>query len=277
MICLCVIGVFSGCAKKEIAPKESPLKEVFASSDTVVAKTATKLAELEMPLDTTGFQGGYTDGRYYYQTFIRGDKLSNEIDNDVYIVKYDLKKQKVLEQSESMKLNHANDLTYNSKLGYFVVAHTNPNRYKVSFIDPKTLTIVKTVALEYMLFSIDYNEAYDRYVVGIAGGKTFRILDSDFKNVGNEEAYQPSDRTDKSITQGMCCDDSYIYFALYDPNIIAVYDWDGNFITIIELSLPGEPENITVIDDKIYVTISHESKAQLYLLEDFEAKDRNAN
>ena len=41
---------------------------------------------------------------------------------------------------------------------------------------------------------------------------------------------------------------------LYNRNVITVYDWDGNFVGVIELDVGNiEPENISVVDDTICV------------------------
>ena len=48
-------------------------------------------------------------------------------------------------------------------------------------------------------------------------------------------------------------------------NVLSVYDWDGNLITVIELSVGSiEPENISVIGDGIYITCAGGGGAQIY-------------
>jgi hypothetical protein len=58
------------------------------------------------------------------------------------------------------------------------------------------------------------------------------------------------------ITQGIACDDNYIYCVLDKPDVIVVYDWFGCFVTKIDLSnvVDYEPENISIVGDSIYVT-----------------------
>lgn len=72
--------------------------------------------------------------------------------------------------SEPLPLNHANDLTYNSKRGVFVAVHNNPYRKWVSLIDPETLTVIETVIMDVKIYSISYNETREQYVVGLSGG-----------------------------------------------------------------------------------------------------------
>ncbi len=257
--------------------KTSPFYETFSSSKSLKTTEETLAASIPFPegLDIGGFQGGYTDGRYHYQTFTGVLRSGDETDRDVYIVKYDLKKQSVVQQSGSIKLNHANDVTYNSKLGCFIVCHTNINRYQISFIDPETLTVIDTKRLGYAIYSIDYNEKYDRYVVGLSDEDAFRVLDADFKNVGAKQAYYTSLESRDFVKQGVACDDHYIYFVLYKSNVVTVYDWNGKFVTMIDLQGVGEPENISIVDGKIYYTIwdsSHQRSANLYRIDGFATK-----
>jgi len=58
------------------------------------------------------------------------------------------------------------------------------------------------------------------------------------------------------ITQGIACDDNYIYCVLDKPDVIVVYDWYGCFVTKISLEsvLNYEPENISIVGNSIYVT-----------------------
>lgn len=51
---------------------------------------------------------------------------------------------------------------------------------------------------------------------------------------------------------------------LYVENVITVYDWDGNFVTLIHLSVQGEPENLTVVDGIIYVVTGYKKQALVY-------------
>ncbi len=46
-----------------------------------------------------------------------------------------------------------------------------------------------------------------------------------------------------------------IHTITYDENVITVYDWDGNYVSLIHLDILGgeEPENISVVGDDIYV------------------------
>lgn len=275
--------VYGAQATKTI--NEGILADKIKSNSSLKASTATKLFSIDQPwakdssidIDTYSYapQGGYTDGTYYYQAYIEMvDKTST--DNRVRICQYDMSGNllinKLVTPSDiGYSLDHANDITYNSKEGCFLVVHAAPTYTKVSYFKLNTETMdleyVKTEEVDYNIISIDYHEDKDQYVVGLKYTQAFRILDADFNPITPELA--PTSTTSSSTTQGVACDDNYVYFVLYNPNVIAVYNWDGTFVTVIDLddviSNEGtisissytlgnyEPENISVIGNKIYL------------------------
>ena len=197
-------------------------------------------------------QGGYCDGQYYYQIFIDRDYENNETDNKDYIVKADMKTGKVVKTSGALAMNHANDIAYNPKTNKLYVVHNNPNRTYVSVVDPDTLEITDRVELPLRIYCMDYNEKHNLYVVGVAGGQSFRFLDENFKEVGN--IHSPTNSTNGYTTQGMSCDDDFIYFVLYKENVITVYDWDGKFMSVVHFDVGSiEPENISSVGGDLYV------------------------
>ena len=209
-------------------------------------------------------QGGCSDGTYFYQMLITNQVTSDEGQNECKIVKVDLKTGEVIKVSGVLPLNHANDVTYNEKLNCLVVCHNAPNRDTLSYVDVDTLELKETFQIEYEIYCIDYNAQKDQYVVGLSGGQTFRILDSNFKAVG--KVNMPVDATKDHVTQGVGSDDNFIYFALYMSrsqgySVITVFDWDGNYISTLTLSdnaatsVQGrEVEAVSVVDGVIYLS-----------------------
>ncbi len=205
-------------------------------------------------------QGGCTDGTYFYQAFINQNK-TDETQNKVRLVKYDMQGNKIKETND-MALNHANDITYNSKKDCLVLCNSAGNRQRVTYLNKETLEVTSYVDLGFEIYSIDYNATKDQYVVGIADSHNFRMLDGELNMVG-ENTYSPASTTLKYTTQGVGSDDNFIYFVLYydgEPDIITVHDWNGNNIT--QITLPSsvitdgmEPENISVINDIIYIGV----------------------
>ncbi len=245
------------------------LKEDLAASDYWTADVEQIGCVPHPDNQCTVKQGGWTDGTYYYQLFIKKDTASDEENNIVKLVKYNLETGEVVKISEDLGLNHANDLTYNPKRNIFVAVHNNPNRKKLSIIDPETFEVVDTVTLGCKIFSLDYNEARDQYVIGVAGGQKFRILDADFQFV-SDTVYEPTSLSKGYTTQGVTCDDQYIYFVLYNQNCLTVYDWDGNFISYVKLNISGEPENLSVVGNDIYISSAHGDGARIFKIVDWQ-------
>ena len=216
-------------------------------------------------------QGGYTDGKYYYQAFIVKDTASNEANNTVTIVKWDMENGVPIKEASNAVLNHANDITYNPNLNLFIVCHNKPFLSKVAFVDPETLEVVGYKMLAYDIYCIDFNAERNEYVVGVCGGPTIRILDENLNH--KRGPYEPTRRTNGYVLQGVACDENYIYFNLYKENVITVYDWNGNFITLIKLDVGSiEPENISVVNDVIYVACgAAKGKAEVYRIDDLTA------
>ena len=234
-------------------------------------------ATLEKGLSSYSMQGGCTDGTYYYQALVyQVDSSSASVDDHVYIIKYTMPGvgedgEEIPAQyvgiSNKLTLRHANDITYNSDLDQLIVSHNAPENTKISFVDPGNLGIVETKTLPYSIYSIEYNAYNDKYVVGISGDYTYRILNADFTDVSTSgKAFSPNPEVNGFVRQGVSADDKYIYFVLYNSqnavtgydNVIAVYDWDGNAVNVLNIasaSIPTtvEPENITIYDNEMYI------------------------
>lgn len=217
---------------------------------------------------TEGYhQGGWTDGEYFYQAHITYKDSGDENNNKVIILKYDMKTGKLVKQSDELSLNHANDVTYNSRMGYLVVCHSRYAPKKISLIDANTLKLIETKEVEMAIRGIDYNAIRDCYAVAwetTEGEHWISILNSDFETIANYEvSTDPRVLTDATIAQGMCSDDDYLYYLYYNEenyrHAITVFDWEGNYKTGIEFTMSGiEPENISIVDGEIYCMAARE-------------------
>lgn len=187
-------------------------------------------------------QGGCTDGQYLYMALVKDGTYA-------HIYKYDLKDYSFVMRSESLPLDHCNDICYNSDTGKLIVAHNAPNRTKISIVDPDTLTVEEVKTLPCSIFSISYCPERQQYAVGLSGGQNFALLNANFKVV-KSYAVQSTGYT----TQGMECDEDFIYFVQYKQNVIMIYNWSGKLVNRIDLTFTGlEPENICLVDDTFYI------------------------
>lgn len=209
-------------------------------------------------------QGGCSDGKkYYYQSFMHRDRESNEENNVCRIGKIDMETGEVVKWSEDFHtLNHCNDFAYNSNKNMFVVCHNNPNKHRVTLIDADSLKQIDSFDIEPRMYSLDYNAKRDLYVAGLSGGQNLMLLDSNFKPLENG-FIAATEKTAGYVTQGICSDDDLIYCSLFDAKgfrakdihgVITVYDWDRNFVGILEYDIGyREPENLSVINNELYI------------------------
>ncbi len=190
-------------------------------------------------------QGACTDSKYAYLAVDNGYTT---------ILKYDINTWELKDKSGSLSLDHANDMTYNPHLNLIVVANNAPNYDTISFLDPDTLTIVKTQKIKYKIYSISYNAKYNKYVCGLSGGYDFIILDNDFKKIEKYEGYQSG-----FLRQGCDCDDNYLYFVQSGGggNLIVIYDWSGNLIDTVSVNKSYEVENIFHVGNTVYTTLHY--------------------
>lgn len=209
-------------------------------------KDATVFAEIAKDGSYKVMQGAATDGSYLYYC-IENQALAA---HESYIYKVDAATGKIVKRSASLQLDHSNDMTYNPTLNQLVVVHNAPNRKLVSFVDVTTLEKIKTINIGREIFCMAYNEKRDQYVVGLSGGQTFCVLDSNFEYI---REYSPVASTGYT-TQGMTCDDNFLYFAQSGANVVVVYDWDGYQVAIIPIEFTNiETENICIIGNDIYI------------------------
>lgn len=232
-------------------------------------------------------QGGTTDGKYLYACL--EDQKANSGDEDYYhhteihttvIIKIDLATMKTVDKSEMLYLDHSNDMVYNSKTNELIVVHCGMNSEKpersrmLSFIDPDTLTVKRTCNFEGG-YAATYNESKDIFVAASGGG--YKYYKGNYQNADgtylgklfryNDTLY--SSFTTGHITQGIDCDDDYIYAVLTGDGEDGVNDsgygylvistWEGKLVTICRIPLPDdevseiETENICHVGNTFYV------------------------
>ena len=224
-------------------PFEFEMTDLINSEDSYITKEE-KLFSIANVDGHRIMQGGCTDGTYCYFAMV-----TNTDTQHAYIYKYSVKDWKPVARSESLPTDHTNDICYNPDTNELIIAHNAPNRYTLTVLDADTMAVKKTFNIGHRIFSIAYNQSRSQYVVGLSGGQDFAILDSNFETVK-----QYNVNSTGYTTQGVECDDDFIYFVQYNQNVIMVYDWDGKLVTRIDLELSGvEPENISLVDGEFII------------------------
>ncbi len=203
-------------------------------------------------------QGCCTDGQYMYAIL---EKKNQDVDGETRslcrVFKVDLDSWEVVAISEPLKLDHANGATFNTKTNEILVTHYNYLPNTLSVVDPETLTITRTVELDYELRGIAYNEEKDQYAVVVKNSCDIVIYDADFV----EQAYYECE--DPGLgKQCVSWDGEYLYLSYTGAlksktagsEIICCYDWSGNFCGVFRLNVYIELEGSFHVNGETYIS-----------------------
>lgn len=228
--------------------------KLFDSSDSIKASLSNSLrteAYLKQLLSESSgtMQGGCTDGAYIYYVYYNTNVLK----------KYNLATGEVTSHSYSSGLyGHANDMTYNPNTNRIYITVMDDGAH-IAVVNPSTLEQESTVVIHgeggivQPNHGIAYDRIHNRYIIAnattITGtyGQRYTLVDSNFNYIKTIVMPQPETHT----IQGIETDGYLIYRALWDntnnTNYVSVYDYDGNFVSIIHI--PNANELETVMQD----------------------------
>ena len=220
-------------------------EDIITSGKEFAMYPVEKVISLSRVNSFTVLQGGGTDGKYAYYAF-----LDKNTDTAV-IVKIDIVTWKTVKISAPLNTGHTNDITYNPKLGKLVVNNSNDAWFRVSFIDPETLTETDSRVNTISSRGISYIEETDQYVLG--GVFDFYITDSGFNLQKQFTCGNP-----QYTTQGLFCDGKYIYDARYNSydttNYVTINSVDSKYWGTAAIpGVTGELENIFRIRNEFYI------------------------
>ncbi len=248
LMTLCTIGVL---AEKETAVSMADLQagETYHATATLESSLQSQKLNDEATDWYSVQQGSATDGTYAYYI------MENQTQKLCALHKVRIADWTTVDSRFELALGHGNDMTYNSKINKLIVSNNKPDYNLLSIIDTDTLEIVQTHELPFDVYAIAYSEERDQYVFGLSGGYSFVITDGEFNEVARYEGYDTG-----KLRQGADCDANYIYFPQSRQagapgyNGIAVFDWDGNFITLIDVQKNKlESESMFHIGDDYYL------------------------
>lgn len=192
-------------------------------------------------------QGGVIANGYLY--------YAQTDDTNATIYKYDLTtKTEVL--SASGNYGHAGDMTYDSTKNLIVVIHGGTSETNIWFLSPETLELVssKTVLTAgRRIGAIAYIRDSHEYVLelskdGVWSNYSFAICDDDF-NIKLE--FEPI--KNGYLMQGIEYNNNFIYALYAFPNIVVVYDLNGNYVGCHKIDISTEAEFITFNGDEIII------------------------
>lgn len=210
-------------------------------------------------------QGSCSDGTYAYYL------LNNKKASKCKVVKVKRSTLKVVKVSGALNVAHGNDMTYDSDKKRLVIVHsTGKDPKALTSVDPSTLTVIesKHITIPNKLAGgtladaknataftgLAYSSGRRQYAVLLSHNYNFVILDSNLDPV----QYVKVSKKNNYTMQGIDATDDYILVAQSPKtskqkyNIITVYDWDGNYISKVNVKKGYEIESIYHVGSKYY-------------------------
>jgi hypothetical protein len=238
--------------KKELADADFDFGEAISKGKSLGAH----ITEVFKYSGQGGFgssQGATSDGEYVYIA-IKKKEGGTETDK---IVKVDAKTWEVVQVSEELYLDHANDMTYDFAGGQLAVV--NMVGGVISFIDTESLTVTKSPSHPFFTSAIEYIEENGQYL--LRAGNGFIYTDGELNQISSHTVSGYPAELDKYTGQGMYADSKYLYIprsptAGLADNIIIVCDSEGKYLTTVTLATKMESETIFTIGKQFYVSFN---------------------
>lgn len=241
---------------------EPRLEASTISFDAEKKYTTSHIKEYDIPAtgDSRIMQGGGTDGKHMYYCMIKSVKDTDTEIQYGYVYKYDMMTGELVGKSAELNLGHGNDIAYNPYENKLYIANCMPQSSVIEVLDAASLEYIGQIRLKQGVYAIDFEPTRRVYVLGVSG-QGISILDESF-NVSRDyipEGLSLPGMPASNTTQGCCADENYIYYVQYKQNVIRVFDWSGNFVKEVALSIPEttEPENISVIGRMIFIACNN--------------------
>lgn len=210
-------------------------------------------------------QGSCTDGTYAYYL------LYNRKAVKCKVVKVKRSSLKVVKVSGPLDVAHGNDMTYNPHKKQLVIVHsTGEDPKRLTTVHPGTLKITGSRHIKIpnklsggstadakgaTAFSgIAYSSGRRQYAVLLSRSYNFVVLDANMDPI----RYVKVSKKNNYTVQGIDATDDYILVAQSPKtksqkyNIITVYNWDGKYISKINVKKGYEIESIYHVGSKYY-------------------------
>ena len=210
------------------------------------------------------FQGSCSSGKYNYYV------LYNRVKQKCKIIKVKSSNRKVVKVSKALPLDHGNDITYDPIRKRIVCVHYGNHPRRLSIVDPKKLTIRKSVdvtvpiglygASDQFIKSIKgmtgigYDAAADEYIVSIKGARHYMALSPSFEplRIIKVPEHDPYMKQGMTVKAGFIIRSFSAYNRTYNQNILFIYDVAGNYVKSVKLGRGYEIESIFFIGKKLY-------------------------
>lgn len=221
-------------------------------------------------------QGSTTDGKYIYSNYW------NKYNDKCIIVKFNVKTKRRIRSSKPLNIDHGNDLAYNPNTRRLYAVDNYKFPYRITMIDPKTLTVCGKVDVQMpatlegvdpdyipdidRFVGITYDNSRHQYALRVSGYNDFIITDEAFTPL----KYVTVSKDFELRRQTIDCDQDHVYVTLDKQgyyNMIAAYDWDGVYKYKIRIGLKSEIQSVCRIGNYHYATFydNRNGKAKSYI------------
>ena len=164
----------------------------------------------------------------------------------------------IIASYEGIKAGLTNDLVYVASKNQIIAVHNGNASQKISIYNASDMSLVKTVTLSFNIYSMTYDSANNRYLVGVSSGYSYAYLDLDFNKTGEIALSKSFSNT----RQGANLSDDGLSLILSGSNMAAWYSSNGTFIGSVALSMcSGSTQSICNIGDTYYILSSTSSGA----------------
>lgn len=260
--------------------EETPKYKSYTTTTMKTVKLKGKLKALTLSsygkARETGYdvlQGSATDGKYnYYAMYSKTTQIAK-------ILKLSAKTHKKVKLSKALAIGHGNDMTYDPSNKRLLVLHSYVTPWRISFVDPKKLKVtgyidIKPKQLKKTDFyeaapaniqkeirevagytGIGYSKSRKQYVLRISKTGHLLILNKKLEPVNYLRVKQFSE-----LNQGINSTANFVYASeskAGEYNIVAVYDWDGNYLYKVKIPSIYEIEGIYHNSYGTYVGFYH--------------------
>ncbi len=254
---------------------ETEKRELTLDFSKKLTAAGTKILTFKCPEnDYVTAQGCCFDGENWVAAFNKFDKNGEEC---TLLCKFDKNGALIKTSDGPLYLEHANNITYiPEKSAYFVTSCQGTVREcwnGYSLVDRDTLAVTEKGNLPAPFFAMSYCPERNAYASGRWRGETLDFWNGDLEITLTKNVKVPG-----TLSQGVFAAEDYVWFVRSSQNgyhqEFRVYDWDGELVAEIPLTLKGdaESESVNIIDGVVYVTSNAGRRAYLYRVEFSEAE-----
>lgn len=244
---------------------------IFKRMDDIEKSIIKKSPVNDYPMKPTNNLIDFLQGESTYRmqgATIKGDVLYYSMthdDTEATIYKHDIINNTPI-TSVTGNFGHAGDLTYNPNTNEIITLNASYSYTTLYILDADSLELKKTVRIDttgWRVATIAYNPVNKGYVFELSANETwndykFAIADENFDILSEFSPIKNG-----YLLQGIECDGKFIYALYASPNIIIVYDINGNYRGYHKLSFNTESECIAKYNDTTFF-VGEDGEKKIY-------------